>query len=389
VRAHPAGPPLPCPPLPPLPRRRSLHAGRLPAHQQPHTLHLRPQALGQVRDGGRAQGGRRLLLAAGAGGAWRRDPPPLRRQRRDAPTPLQTQTHAGPPRTQVGGTPALLKYLLAKGYIHGNCMTVTGKTMAENLAQVPDLKAGQVGGAVPLPGRSALVAEARCAPLKWRSRILFEGWMLYWCSGLGALVQARSASWGCYGPRPGRNARGPPSSASALPSSRACSPRYSAPLIAAPPPPPPTAPGRYPAHRDAHEGDGAHPDPVRQPLARGLCRQDHRWAARQHHRRCLHRLGPYRKPATPAGRSRSKPAPLPPPPAAPRRPLAGKEGLKFAGKALCFDCEEDMLAALAKDVDRFRGSVVVIRWAPGAGRWGRGSRGAGTGGAERQRGARP
>lgn len=44
---------------------------------------------------------------------------------------------------KVGGTPAVLKYLHQKGFIHGDCLTVTGKTMAENLAQVPDLRAGQ------------------------------------------------------------------------------------------------------------------------------------------------------------------------------------------------------------------------------------------------------
>ncbi|GAX72671.1 hypothetical protein CEUSTIGMA_g127.t1 [Chlamydomonas eustigma] len=44
---------------------------------------------------------------------------------------------------KVGGTPAVLKYLHQKGYIHGDCLTVTGKTMAENLALVPELKAGQ------------------------------------------------------------------------------------------------------------------------------------------------------------------------------------------------------------------------------------------------------
>ncbi|KAG1670542.1 hypothetical protein FOA52_015407 [Chlamydomonas sp. UWO 241] len=44
---------------------------------------------------------------------------------------------------KVGGTPAVLKYLHSKGLIHGECMTVTGKTMAENLAMVPDLKEGQ------------------------------------------------------------------------------------------------------------------------------------------------------------------------------------------------------------------------------------------------------
>jgi dihydroxy-acid dehydratase len=44
---------------------------------------------------------------------------------------------------QVGGVPAVLKYMLAQGMLHGGCMTVTGKTLAENLADVPDLKEGQ------------------------------------------------------------------------------------------------------------------------------------------------------------------------------------------------------------------------------------------------------
>jgi len=39
----------------------------------------------------------------------------------------------------IGGLPAILKYLYQEGYLHGDCMTVTGKTMAENLADAPDL----------------------------------------------------------------------------------------------------------------------------------------------------------------------------------------------------------------------------------------------------------
>jgi dihydroxy-acid dehydratase len=38
-----------------------------------------------------------------------------------------------------GGVPAVMKYLLSRGYLHGNCITVTGKTIAENLANVPML----------------------------------------------------------------------------------------------------------------------------------------------------------------------------------------------------------------------------------------------------------
>ncbi|GAA4278412.1 dihydroxy-acid dehydratase [Aquimarina mytili] len=43
----------------------------------------------------------------------------------------------------VGGIPAVLKYLLKKGLLHGDCLTVTGKTLAENLLEVPDLTEGQ------------------------------------------------------------------------------------------------------------------------------------------------------------------------------------------------------------------------------------------------------
>ncbi|MFK8056518.1 MAG: dihydroxy-acid dehydratase [Saprospiraceae bacterium] len=43
----------------------------------------------------------------------------------------------------VGGIPAVMKYLLAKGLLHGDCMTVTGKTIAENLRDLPGLSEGQ------------------------------------------------------------------------------------------------------------------------------------------------------------------------------------------------------------------------------------------------------
>jgi dihydroxy-acid dehydratase len=43
----------------------------------------------------------------------------------------------------VGGTPAVMKYMLENGMLHGDCMTVTGKTVAENLAELPSFKVGQ------------------------------------------------------------------------------------------------------------------------------------------------------------------------------------------------------------------------------------------------------
>lgn len=43
----------------------------------------------------------------------------------------------------VGGIPAVMKYLMEHDFIDGTCLTVTGDTVAENLADVPGLKAGQ------------------------------------------------------------------------------------------------------------------------------------------------------------------------------------------------------------------------------------------------------
>lgn len=43
----------------------------------------------------------------------------------------------------IGGTPVLMKHLLEAGLLDGSCLTVTGKTLAENLANVPDVPADQ------------------------------------------------------------------------------------------------------------------------------------------------------------------------------------------------------------------------------------------------------
>ncbi len=44
---------------------------------------------------------------------------------------------------RVGGIPAVIRFLLKEGMLHGDCMTVTGKTLAENVADAPGLKEGQ------------------------------------------------------------------------------------------------------------------------------------------------------------------------------------------------------------------------------------------------------
>ena len=40
---------------------------------------------------------------------------------------------------EIGGVPVVLKYLLKKGYLHGDCLTVTGNTLSENLDEVEEL----------------------------------------------------------------------------------------------------------------------------------------------------------------------------------------------------------------------------------------------------------
>jgi dihydroxy-acid dehydratase len=51
---------------------------------------------------------------------------------------------------QYSGIPAVMKYLLSKGMLHGDCLTVTGRTIAENLADIPDLDFDQQKVIVPI-----------------------------------------------------------------------------------------------------------------------------------------------------------------------------------------------------------------------------------------------
>ncbi|NBN93644.1 MAG: dihydroxy-acid dehydratase [Betaproteobacteria bacterium] len=64
---------------------------------------------------------------------------------------------------RAGGIPAVMKVLLEAGLLHGDCMTITGKTVAENLADVPPLRVDQD---VIRPIQGALYAEGHLAILK-------------------------------------------------------------------------------------------------------------------------------------------------------------------------------------------------------------------------------
>ncbi len=71
---------------------------------------------------------------------------------------------------KLGGVPLVMKHLLNKGLLHGDCMTVTGKTVTENLANVPDvLPSGQdvifpVDNPYAPAGRHILVMRGNLAP---------------------------------------------------------------------------------------------------------------------------------------------------------------------------------------------------------------------------------
>ena len=86
----------------------------------------------------------------------------------------------------VGGTPAIMKYLLEGGYLHGDCMTVTGKTLAENLADIdamefedqdvifPTDKALKSSGNIQIIYGN-LAAEGAVAKISGKEGLLFEG----------------------------------------------------------------------------------------------------------------------------------------------------------------------------------------------------------------------
>ena len=86
----------------------------------------------------------------------------------------------------IGGTPAIMKYLLDNGYLHGDCLTVTGKTLAANLASVkamefdeqdviyPKDKALKSSGNIQIIYGN-LATEGAVAKISGNEGLLFEG----------------------------------------------------------------------------------------------------------------------------------------------------------------------------------------------------------------------
>src|SRR5210317_641396 len=85
----------------------------------------------------------------------------------------------------VGGIPAVMKYMLQNGMLHGDCMTVTGKTIAENLESVPDLLKDQdvirpLNAPIKETGHirilyGNLAEEGAVAKITGKERVYFQG----------------------------------------------------------------------------------------------------------------------------------------------------------------------------------------------------------------------
>ena len=85
----------------------------------------------------------------------------------------------------VGGTPGVMKYLLSEGLLNGDCLTVTGRSIAENLATLPDLKPGQqivktAGNPIKQSGhlqilKGNLAPEGAVAKITGKEGLRFEG----------------------------------------------------------------------------------------------------------------------------------------------------------------------------------------------------------------------
>ncbi|KPF50678.1 dihydroxy-acid dehydratase [beta proteobacterium AAP121] len=105
-----------------------------------------------------------LAIAHAAGVEWSIDD--FERVRRKTPVLCDLKPsgkHLAIDLHRAGGIPAVMKVMLDAGLLHGDCMTITGKTVAENLKDIPALRADQD---VIRPVSNPIYAEGHLAILK-------------------------------------------------------------------------------------------------------------------------------------------------------------------------------------------------------------------------------
>lgn len=221
----------------------------------------------------------------------------------------------------------MLKYLHSKGMIHGDCMTVTGKTMAENLATVPGLAEGQqvimplekpikeTGHLQILYGNLAPGGSVAKITGKVRVCARVGGWLVRARHHGGPVVDEVDRG------QHRRHGNGVCVSTHPLVRVACTQPVGMSKALC-----------------------GATQPPVSHWYATNRLRTPHTPALSEDgHIRCLtHTHTPHTTPHH-------------------TNMFAVQEGLYFKGIARVFDCEEDMLDALSKDPPSFKGTVIVIR----------------------------
>ena len=88
----------------------------------------------------------------------------------------------------VGGTPAVIKMLIDAGMFDGSCMTVTGKTHAENVKDLPGTRCGPADCAAVIGAAEKLPAISRFCTARWR------------LSGAVAKITGKEGDWRFAGP---------------------------------------------------------------------------------------------------------------------------------------------------------------------------------------------
>ena len=71
---------------------------------------------------------------------------------------------------RIGGVPVVMRHLLEAGLLHGDCLTVTGKTVAENLADHRSAGARRRRRSTRCPIRSTTSAASPCSRARWPRR---------------------------------------------------------------------------------------------------------------------------------------------------------------------------------------------------------------------------
>ena len=105
---------------------------------------------------------------------------------------------------RIGGVPVVMKELLDAGLLHGDCLTVTGRTMAENLAELAPPAPDGVRRPPAVRPRSTPWAASPSSPGRWRPRGRWSRWPASTSTASRASARVFDGEDGGHGGHPGR-----------------------------------------------------------------------------------------------------------------------------------------------------------------------------------------